>query len=275
MRRHLRYLLAALVFGASAAGPVSSAVAQAPPAYQSSDPAKDEMMDAPPSEVTVTFDQPLDQSSWLKVLDECGKQVSSGASTVELNELRVGIGSRTPSGMYTVVYKAVGLAGATGTSGSKFEFMVHDGSPCKGAKKKHHHDPEKKKDHDHDDPGKPGHDGHDDTGDTGHDDHSGMTGTMGSDHGGHTMNGGNASGAGNHGAHGTGHGRHGGNHGKPPATGGGVTPPLASGDGGAPAGADGQAVLLGLGLALGVGVLGGWLLRMSTPSPAARPARGA
>lgn len=261
--RHLRYVLVALVIGAGAAGPLPSAAAQTAPTYQSSDPSKGEMMDHPPAEVTVTFDQPLDQSSWMNVLDECGREVDAGAATVDLNELTVQIGDRTPSGMYEVVYKAVGLAGATGSSGSTFEFMVHHGEPCAGGKKKPHHDGKKKKDHrDHDDHRKD--DRHDDHGDDrdDHSDHSGMTGMGSSGHTGHTPGPAEHDGGG-HGT--TGHGRHGRHGDSPEAPGGGTEPPpLATGTN-VPVGADGQAVLLGLGLAVAVGVLGGWLLRLSGP----------
>src|SRR3712207_628582 len=156
--RYLRFVLAALAVGAWAAGPLpgASAAALLAPSYQSSEPSKGEMMDHPPSEVTVTFSEPLDQSSWMNVLDDCGNEIDAGPATVQLNEMTVGIG-KTPSGNYKVVYKAVGLAGATGSSTSSFEFMVHHGKPCGGGKKKprHHHDPDKDKhpdDHDDHDP---------------------------------------------------------------------------------------------------------------------------
>lgn len=241
-----------------------SALAQAaPPSYQSSDPSKDAMLDHPPAEVTVTFDQPLDQSSWMNVLDECGKEIDAGPATVDLNEITVAIGDDTPSGMYEVVYKAVGVAGATGSSASSFEFMVHHGEPC--GEKKHDHDDEHPKKHDDDEHPKnhddDGHDDHDDMGSDDHSDHSGMS-TPG--HSGHMTDSGSGHGPG----HGGRHGDHGGKPGdrKPADTGGTGTepPPFAGGPGDVPVGADGQAVLIGLGLALGVGVLGGWLLRVSS-----------
>ncbi|HYP22003.1 MAG TPA: copper resistance protein CopC [Actinomycetota bacterium] len=266
--RHLRYLLVALAVGALSAGSLPSAAAQAAPSYQSSDPAKDEMMDHPPTSVTVTFDQPLDQSSWMNVLDECGKEIDAGAATVDLNEMTVDIG-KSPSGTYEVVYKAVGVAGVTGESASSFEFMVHHGKPCGAKKKDHHHDPDKKKPdhHDHgDDDDGPGHDDHEDmdmgsgSGSSDHSDHPGMSGSSGSS--GHSDH--STASTGHEGA---GHGGRHGNHdpGKPggQATGATDPPVLATGDGAVPIGADGQAVLVGLGLALAEGVLGGWLLRVS------------
>jgi methionine-rich copper-binding protein CopC len=266
--RHLRYVLVALVIGAWAAGPLPSAVAQTAPTYQSSDPSKGEMLDHPPAEVTVTFDQPLDESSWMNVLDECGREIDGGAATVNLNELTVQIGDRTPSGMYEVVYKAVGVAGATGSSGSTFEFMVHHGQSCAGGKKPHHGGGKKNDGHgNHDDNRKDddGHGDHDDQDDgmDDHSEHSGMTGMGSSGHTGHTTRPAGHEAGGQHGA---GHGQHGRHGGSPEEPGNGTEPPpLATGGTNVPVGADGQAVLLGLGLALAVGVLGGWLLRLSGP----------
>ena len=265
--RYLRFVLAALAIGAWAAGPLpgASAAALLAPSYQSSEPSKGAMVDEPPSEVAVTFSEPLDQSSWMKVLDECGEEVSAGAATIQLNEMTVQMGEDTPNGMYEVVYKAVGLAGATGTSGSSFEFMVHDGKPCgdghgthhppgkgKGKSKHKGHDPGDD-DHDDHDPGRDDHDDHT-PGTSTHTGHTGMPGMTGSTtHSGHTTTAAD-------GGHGAGHGNHRGG-GNPPA-GNGEPPPLATGDT-IPASADAEAVLVGLGLALAVGVLGGWLLRMS------------
>lgn len=268
--RHLRYVLVALTLGALAAGPLPTAAAQTAPSYQSSDPAKGAMLDHPPAQVTVTFDQPLDQSSWMNVLDACGKEIDAGPATIDLNEITVDIAGKTPSGNWKVVYKAVGLAGATGSSTSSFEFMVHHGKACSGGKGGHKHPTGGgKKDDDHDDHDKDdgrGHDDHDggDDGTTGHSGHSDMPGTGGSTHSGHTM-GSNADTSG-HDDHGNGHGDHDDNGRKPAAPGGGGsgTGPFATGDGNVPVGADGEAVLLGLGLALAVGALGGWLLRLSS-----------
>lgn len=265
--RFLKLVLAAATVGAWVAGSFPApAAAQSPPSYQSSEPAKDAMMDHPPDDVTVTFDQPLDQSSWMNVLDECGNEIDSGAATVSLNEMTVGVG-KTPAGTYKVVYKAVGIAGATGASTSTFEFMVHHGKPCgAGAKKPPHHprknDKDPHDDHRDDDEGRD-HDEHEDTSPD-HSDHSGMDGMGGgsngsSGHSGHT--------AGSGPAENSGHGGHGGMHGdgkRPRADGDPETPQtLAGGTTAGPITADGEAVLIGLGLALAVGVLGGWLLRMS------------
>jgi uncharacterized protein involved in copper resistance len=116
------------------------------------------------------------------------------------------------------------------------------------------------------------HGGHDDHGGMAgmagmdHPDHSGMTGMTGSAHSGHDM------GSMDHGStHAGGHSHHGTDHPKAPGAGPGAdNPTLAGGTAAAPIAADAEAVLIALGLALAVGVLGGWLLRMAGPSAPAR-----
>lgn len=279
MMRSLRFAFAAVALGAWATGPLAGAAGAAllAPTYQSSDPAKGAMMDEPPAEVTVTFSEPLDQSSVMNVIDECGKEIDSGPATVQVNEMRVGIG-KTPSGMYKVVYRAVGVGGLTGTSSSSFEFMVHDGKACDGAGGGHDDHGGKGRDGDNDHGNHRGGgggngNGHGNHGGGGMPDHGGGGGT--SDHGGHSTGGSTHSGthtpAGGHDGHGsgaTGRGEHGGNgHGNHgggnPSAGNAENPPLANAPGGGPLRADAEAMLIGLGLAVAVGVLGGWLLRMS------------
>jgi methionine-rich copper-binding protein CopC len=269
--RNVRSILAALAVGALAAGPLAGAAGAAllAPTYQSSDPEDGAMVDHPPSEVTVTFSEPLDASSEMSVFDECGTEIDSGPATVNLTEMEVGIG-KTPAGTYKVVYTAVGLAGVTGETKGSFDFMVHHGKPCKKGGGKHpkhgnHGNGKNKKkngEHDHDGDG---HDDHDDMGSgpshSGGDHSSGST-THGS--GGH-MGSGSEHGSGHGDGHdGPGHGDgHGEGKGDVPTTAE-PNPPVAAGPGGGiGAAADAQAMLIGLGLALLVGVLGGWLLRNS------------
>ncbi len=257
--RFLRTALVALAVGAWAAGPLVGAASAGllAPEYVSSEPERDAMMDEAPSEVTVTFSEPLDPSSVMTVLDECGNDIDDGPATVQLTEMRVGI-AKTPSGMYKVVYRAVGIGGVTGTTGGNFEFMVHDGKPCAG-KKTHDHDDDDDKHDEHPDDDSD-HSDHDmsstdhDMGSTDHDmgstDHDSTGHDMGSmDHGsGKTQE-----------DHGGNHPR---NHEKDPPLAD-VNQTLAAGPEVGPLRADGQAMLIGLGLALAVGILGGWLLRMS------------
>lgn len=277
--RKVSFLLAALAASALAAGPLAGAAGAGllAPTYQSSDPEKGSMMDHPPSDVTVTFSEPLDPSSTMSVFDECGGEIDSGPATVNLNEMQVGIG-KTPSGTYKVVYTAVGLAGVTGKTNGAFDFMVHHGQPCKkggGGHGKHgNHGKGKGKDNNHgnhDNHGGGGGDGGDDD----HDDHDSMgsgpshsgTHSSGSTHdGGHMSSGaghGSGQGSGQGAGHGSGHGDHGGGGKGDAPTAANPNPPVASGPGGIAGTADAQAMLIGLGLALLVGVLGGWLLRNS------------
>jgi methionine-rich copper-binding protein CopC len=266
-----RSTLAVLAAGAFAAWPLAapSGAAELAPTYQSSSPDRGAMMDEAPEEVRVTFSEPLDPSSVMNVVDECGNEIDSGPATVQLNEMTVGIG-KTPSGTYEVVYRAVGVGDVTGTTASSFEFMVHNGKPCGGGaqidpcKEGHgahggHRDCDKKKNKKHDDHRRREHDDHEDDD---HDDHV-TGGPMHPDTHGST--------GGNHAGHGRrpmdGHGKHD-EHGNadPPADpqpGDFDNPPFATGPGGSPIQADPEAMLIGLGLALAVGVLGGWLLRVS------------
>lgn len=266
--RHLRYVLAAVAVGALAAGPLAGAATAGllAPSYTSSDPERGAMMDEPPAEVSVTFSEPLDPSSVMNVVDECGKEIDAGPATVQLTEMTVELGDDLPSGMYKVVYRAVGLAGATGTSASSFEFMVHHGDACKGSKGGHHPPGHGKGKHKHGNGNGNHNNGHGNHGNEGnehgghggggsdHSEHSGMSGMSGSTHSGHDM--------GSSTSHGGKHRNHTG-HKKPAADTPGQPTTLAGGSGNLPVGADAEAVLIGLGLALAVGVLGGWLLRMS------------
>lgn len=261
--RYLRFAFVLLALGAWAAGPFPGAFAArlVAPTYESSDPERGAMMDHPPSEVRVTFSEPLDPSSTMSVLDDCGNEIDSGPAEVQLRDMTVGI-AKTPSGSYHVVYRAIGVAGGavTGSTSGMFEFMVHHGTPCEGSKKSHHHhDPGRDHDdHDRDHDGHDGHDGHGRHGDagSGHMGHAGMPGMSG--HTGHTMGGSGTAGHHHHGEHGPGEG---------PVAPRSTNPPLASGGSALPVSASAEAVLVGLGLALAVGVLGGWLLRM-TGTPA-------
>lgn len=279
--RHLRSLLVVLAVSAWAFGPLAGGAAARvlAPTYQSSDPDDGAMLDHPPSEVTVTFSEPLDSSSTMSVFDECGKEIDSGPATTSLTEMKVGIAEKTPAGTWKVVYTAVGLAGATGKTNGSFEFMVHHGTPCKKGGSGHppggHHPPGKGKGNGNNNHGN--HPNGNGGGDDDHGDHDGgMSSGSGSDH---TTDHSSSSDTSNHsgGTHDSGtpmdHGRHdppGGGHGKhdpkgdPRSPGAGETAddgPVAAGPGVTPAGADGEAMLIGLGLALFVGVLGGWLLR--------------
>jgi methionine-rich copper-binding protein CopC len=101
------------------------------PGYVSSEPEDGAMLDHPPEQVEVTFDEPLDPESTLRVEDECGRQVDDGNVTVQATQMTVGI-ELTPSGDYTVTWLAKGIAGATGQDTGSFSFMVHHGPACEG-----------------------------------------------------------------------------------------------------------------------------------------------
>ncbi|HJR44645.1 MAG TPA: copper resistance CopC family protein [Actinomycetota bacterium] len=244
------------------------------PGYVSSEPEDGAMLDHPPEQVEVTFDEPLDPESTLRVEDECGRQIDDGDVTVQVNQMTVGI-ELTPSGDYTVKWLAKGIAGATGQDTGSFSFMVHHGPACDGG-------------------GGGGHDGHGGGGGGaggggGHEGHEGGGGGGDMDeHGGHESTAGTDHGSMDHSTsemdHGAGrhadmdhgqmkHGqmKHGkkkngkhANHKRPKApTTPAENPPSADPGGDPPIAPNGAAVMLALGLSLALGGVGGWFLRVS------------
>lgn len=234
------------------AGPASAA-----PTYVSSEPADGERVHKAPEEVSVTFSEPLDPSSTLEVRDDCGRRADDEDVRVENNTMTVGM-AVAYSGTYTVLYEAVGLAGLTGTTEDDFNFTVHMGPGCDGSAG--------------------GHGGHGDEG-------------GGTEHGdGHQGGGQHEGGRGEHAGgehvtheaapgHGGGHGDHHGEHDTQKATQGtdqsddsapgpsvaaaGEQPTTAA-DRAAPPSA--SVAIVALALAAVVGVVGGWVLRVSAPS---------
>jgi methionine-rich copper-binding protein CopC len=123
------------------------ALARSAPQYVSSEPARGEELHEAPDRVEITFSEPLDPSSDLAVADECGRRVDGGDVEILANQMSVGI-AKTPAGKYTVHYTAVGVAGATGSSGGAYSFVVHAGAACPGASAHHGHDGGAHDDHD-------------------------------------------------------------------------------------------------------------------------------
>ena len=230
------------------------------PTYLSSEPASGEQLHQAPQEVSVSFSEPLDQSSQLQIVDECGAPVNSGNTAVFGNEMSTGI-VRTPSGTYTVEYKATGVGGVSGTTNGSFGFVVHAGTACDGSSGGHHGG---------------GHSGgNGGGGGGGHGGHQG-----GSDHSGHALFGDDGTTA--HSSHDGAMSDHAGRHearSHDPHEGDGKkhdaraepskdspgTVDASAGDtqdgGLLPAGRD--AAMLGLSLTIALGLAGGWLLRVS------------
>lgn len=128
MRRLAGWLSVLSVAAAIVAAP---ALAAAPPSYVSSEPEAGSGQHQAPGSVKISFDQPLDGSSTLVVLDECGNQISDGDGTVSGTDLTTTI-SVTPIGRYRMVYLARGIAGVTGEREGELSFVVHAGKPCGG-----------------------------------------------------------------------------------------------------------------------------------------------
>ena len=245
----------------------AAAPALAAPQLLSSDPEAGAEMHAPPDRVTLEFSEPLEESSDIEVTDDCGDAVHKGDATfagVAGNEMSIAIGAAPHHGTYTVTYVATGV---TGTATGDYTFTVHGGKSCSGGRGGHDHDDDKdgNDDKDHGD-----HDGdrddHDD-GDHGDGtkDHSDMDHSAGS--GRHDMQDGGMHGAGKdhgkkkHGRHdGKGHQRH---HNDDPGGDNAIAAPPFDLPSDIPTGAT---VAVGLGLAVLLGAVGGWVLRVSSPS---------
>lgn len=156
----------------------AAAPAWAAPQRLSAEPEPGAELHEAPERVTLSFSEPLDESSRIRVLDDCRNRLDDGNTVIELNEMSIAI-EKTPSGTYTVAYLASGI---TGDAVESYEFTVlHAGPSCDGG----------------------GHGGHggDDDGDGG----------GGGGHGGH--GGGDGDGGGGGGGHGDGEGGHGGGSG--------------------------------------------------------------
>lgn len=273
LNSHMRRLLAGSYAAAlllAAAAPV--AAQEAPPQYQSSEPEEGATVHQAPEQVEVTFDQPLDDSSSLAVVDDCDNQLDDGSTVVDGNTMSIGI-AETPSGDYHVEYVARGVEGLTGENEGHFLFTVHAGKPCDGDSDHHHHGGKgDKKDDKHGDHKEGGHGGmkhgsgsHDDddhsTMDHDSDDHS--AGTTHTDH--------NGNGTGKHDGSGA-HDRHTDEHKDKGTAAPGDVPGITSSDTASDllARADSGALIVALALCAVLGILGGVVLRSSARTTQAR-----
>ena len=251
----------ALVAAFWLAAPASASSAS--PDYVSSDPSNGEQVHKAPERVTITFSEPLDPSSEMTVEDHCGRTVDDGDVTISTNEMSVGLELR-PAGTYHVSYVAKGFGGITGQEEGMFEFSAHAGPSCDGSDEHEHHgkddDDEHEGKHRNDEEHEGKHDNDDHEGDD-HDEgtHSGGTHSSGTHSGNDHESGSHMSGSHSNGKHKGGHDKHK-RHGR---GNGNDSPPLASGPAGDIVPPDGRAALIALALSMVVGILGGWILRMS------------
>ena len=273
----LRALVLSLALVGWMAAPALAAPAVAAPQQMSSDPEAGEELQSAPSRVTVTFSEPLQAGSNLEVTDECNKPVAHGDATIggiARNELSIAIHYK-PKGTYTVDYLAMGV---TGTTADSFTFTVTSGRSCGDDGKHPNHggggDDGKHPNHDDDDGKRPEHD-------KGHmpDQVDGNHGNNG-DHSGGSRSEGSHGSAGRHQSmgkgdrHPRGHdkdgkhgGRHGGGHRSPGSGGDNDNQLVAAGEDLIPTDIPtGTTVMISLGLAILLGAVGGWVLRVSTPS---------
>lgn len=270
------FSLIVLLFAATSVAPAAAHGAMSP-TYVSSQPSDGAKLDEAPEQVEVTFDEPLDQSSELRVDDECGRRIDGGDVTVQANMMSVGI-AQSPSGTYRVTYFARSLGGVTGQETGIFSFLVRGGPSCgpkAGGGHEGHGDGKGdggkgsggKHDGGHQDGSSDGHPGSGGGHQSGGPEHSKMDHASKGDHS--SMN--HKKGSGKHGS-----GKHrSGKHGSGPGAKGAhglldildqnereAEGALAADEGAFPA-PDGRAIALALALSVLMGVLGGWFLRVS------------
>ncbi len=253
----MRGLVVVSLVGLLAGTGTTAAAAESAPSYVSSEPEDGEELHKAPGRVTITFSEPLDTSSTMTVEDHCGRAVDDGNVDVDINEMSVGI-AKKPSGHYEVTYAAVGFGGVTGTENGRFHFMVHAGPSCGDAQDDHHdgHNGHDRHDGQHD--GHKTHEGRPD-GDAHEGEHgAGGAGHDSEDHGGHA-----AAGAGGHAEHGE-HPRAQAAQQLEKQRDAQRTQALRTGETPFPGGVpDSEAVLVALFLCALLGVVGGWILRVS------------
>lgn len=108
----------------------AAAPAWAAPTRLSADPEPGAELHAAPERVTLTFSEPLDGASQIRVLDECRNRLDHGGTEIELNEMSAAI-HNVPSGTITVAYIA---SGVTGDANESYEFTtMHVGPACDGS----------------------------------------------------------------------------------------------------------------------------------------------
>jgi hypothetical protein len=222
----------------------------------------------------------------MTVTDGCGNEVSEGDARIAgtaMTELTVSVGDAPYSGTYSVDYVATGV---TGTTSGSLSFVVHGGKSCDGSGGSSGGGGHSGHGNGGTGGGGGGHNGghaggsgggsgsehqggsghggsgsHEGTKHEGSDDHSGMAGM--SDHKNMDHKGMNHKGMNHKGMNHDGNKHK--NH-KPSKNGGGI-PPQASGDfQGATDIPTGTTVVIALGLAVLMGLIGGWVLRVSTPN---------
>ncbi|MGI8406988.1 MAG: copper resistance CopC family protein [Actinomycetota bacterium] len=240
------------------------------PLFVTSDPEAGDQLEDAPERIQVTFSEPLDPSSELLVIDGCGRLID-GDTIVTANTMETGL-KKTPSGAYTVRYRAKGPGGLSGETSGGFQFVVADGPSCGGRHGAHdpRHGGKHKggKEHEgggrHESSGSPDHSNmsHSNSRHSDSTDHSGMShqgGRHGKDHKGMDHKGmdhGSDHSGGGNGKHGTDHGSSRQDESSPAST----TLAAPQGPQGR-LGVEGSAVAMALGAALLLGTAGGWLIR--------------
>lgn len=104
-----RVLLGVFAGSLLALAPIVSASAAVAPQYQDSEDSEpgngSSVQTAPPS-ARATFSEPLDDSSTMAIVNECGERVDGSNPSASLNEITVSLTEGHYSGKYTVSYTA-------------------------------------------------------------------------------------------------------------------------------------------------------------------------
>ncbi|GAA0441896.1 copper resistance protein C [Acrocarpospora corrugata] len=111
------------------------AVITAPPAAQAhnvllgSDPGKGATLTAPPTEIRLTFDQPV-RAEFAKIAltDAAGAHYESGTLTVEKNDVIAPVSALTTAGTYTIGYQILSNDGHPVTGNITFTFTYATGA---------------------------------------------------------------------------------------------------------------------------------------------------
>jgi methionine-rich copper-binding protein CopC len=117
--------LATAVMATNAGG-----VAVAHPEYDSSSPPDGAQLEAPPSEISITFTEPPSSGSSLTVIDPCGATAGEGSPVIDDRVMTMALDSEV-AGAYTVRYAVVSTLDGHPVRGS-FSFSVTEGEGCAG-----------------------------------------------------------------------------------------------------------------------------------------------
>jgi len=108
------------------------------PEFESSEPRSASILREAPRFVTIRFSAALAGSSTIEVVDQCGRRVDSGDTRVSDDEMTVSLVGR-PSGHYIASYFARGAIEGSGSTSGEISFHANEGPDCGGKGAGHNH----------------------------------------------------------------------------------------------------------------------------------------